>query len=963
MGVCVSCGEHGSATALVSGRNAIPNEYDENGLADYGWFKRNAGGMPHAVGGKRPSAWGLYDMQGNVWEWCQDTYQKNYYANSPVDDPGGPPSGSGRVYRGGGWDSPARHCRSAIRNDYELGDRNFGLGFRVALVSGEEGATPKPRPGPGRLDKDKQDVLDAKKAKSLQAACARQLGVPVEITNSIGMKLALIPSGDFQMGSTKEQIEAELRLHGQDLWTGRLPGELPQHRARISKPYRLGVTEVTQEEYQRVMGSNPSKFQGDPKRPVEQVPWDDAVEFCRRLSELPREKAARRRYGLPTEAQWEYACRAESTVVLQSAADPVARVQEERILDDYAWFDRNAGGTTHPVRQKRANAFGLSDMYGNVAEWCADWYQWDYYAKSPTDDPSGPPTGADRVVRGGCWSNYPWGCRLTARCYGAPGLRDPNVGFRVALVSATQEPRVGANAVGMGTYNLSGRGPVSAVYETPILSGTGRFTQHGGITGSGSNINLDDIGTHNLPGSVEVSAPYETLGLSGTGTLTQSGGTNSSGYLNLGVYVAGSGTYNLSGTDLSLSSLSLETPVWSGTGTFMPGSGTDSISYLNLGFCAVSSGTYNLSEGGQVSTPYDALVWSGTGTFTQPGGLDRISVNLNLGDNAGSIGTCNLSGIDPLSAPCENVPWSGTGTFMQFMQPGGANASSRNINLGVDAKKELLAAFPDKLGVPVEVTITNSIGMKLALIPPGEFKMGSRKELIEAEFRLHAGNTWWSSRLAGEAPQHRVWITKWYRLGVTEVTQEQYQRVMGSNPSKFQGDPKRPVERVSWHDAVEFCRRLSELPEEKAAKRRYELPTEAEWEYACRAGSTTVLQSAADSFARLQEEMVLDEYAWTCTNSNRETHSVGQKRANPFGLSDMYGNVAEWCADWYQSDYYAKSPADDPRGPATGSDRVVRGGSWFSPPCGSRLTARNNFPPANKSHDIGFRVAQLPADK
>ncbi len=150
-------------------------------------------------------------------------------------------------------------------------------------------------------------------AKQHQKRWAKYLRVPVVETNSIGMKLVLIPPGEFQMGSPKEVIEEEMRRHAGDGWyRDRLPGEGPQHLVRITKPYLIGMTDVTQEEYQRVMGGNPSKFQGNPKRPVEMVSWDEAMDFCRRLSELPREKAARRRYGLPTEAQWEYACRAGS---------------------------------------------------------------------------------------------------------------------------------------------------------------------------------------------------------------------------------------------------------------------------------------------------------------------------------------------------------------------------------------------------------------------------------------------------------------------------------------------------------------------------------------------------------------------------------------------------------------------------------------------------------------------------
>ena len=198
---------------------------------------------------------------------------------------------------------------------------------------------------------------------------------------------------------------------------------------RITKPYWLGATDVTQEEYQRVMGSNPSKFPGDPKRPVEQVSWDDAVEFCRRLSELPGEKAAKRRYGLPTEAQWEYACRAGTTTRWYSGDDEAGLVA-------VAWFNTNAGGQTHPVGQKPANAWGLYDMHGNVWEWCQDWYDKDYYANSPMDDPSGPLGGSVRVVRGGSWYGPAKGCRSACRHGIGSGERHHCVGLRVSLVPA-----------------------------------------------------------------------------------------------------------------------------------------------------------------------------------------------------------------------------------------------------------------------------------------------------------------------------------------------------------------------------------------------------------------------------------------------------------------------------------------------------------------------------------------------
>ncbi len=283
--------------------------------------------------------------------------------------------------------------------------------------------------------------FNEKTAKQHQARWAKYLRVPVVETNSIGMKLVLIPPGEFQMGSPKELIDEELRLHPNvPYYSGGLRDEGPQHRVRITKPYWLGATVVTQAEYQRVMGSNPSNHQGDPQRPVERVSWDEAAEFCRRLSELPGERAAKRRYELPTEARWEYACRAGSTGrwSFSPQRNPLPEDVEEKILGEYAWINGNAGAKTHPVAQKRANAWGLYDMHGNVWEWCQDWYDKDYYAKSPVDDPTGPPGGWGRVGRGGSYSDPVVSSRSAFRFGFGPDTRDSHKGLRVALVPADE---------------------------------------------------------------------------------------------------------------------------------------------------------------------------------------------------------------------------------------------------------------------------------------------------------------------------------------------------------------------------------------------------------------------------------------------------------------------------------------------------------------------------------------------
>jgi formylglycine-generating enzyme required for sulfatase activity len=241
------------------------------------------------------------------------------------------------------------------------------------------------------------------------------------LTNSIGMKFRWIPAGEFLMGSP--DVDEAARSE-----------EKPQHRVLIAQPFYLGIYEVTQAEYESVTGTNPSHFkESGPTAPVERVSWEDAQEFCRRLSGRAEERGAGRHYRLPTEAEWEYACRA-------GTATRYGFDESMESLGDYAWYHDNAERKTHPVGQKKANAWGLYDMQGNVWEWCADWYDSGYYGRFAGKlavDPVGPPSASDRVDRGGCWFYFAGGCRAAYRGGDAPAIRTGNLGFRVALVRST----------------------------------------------------------------------------------------------------------------------------------------------------------------------------------------------------------------------------------------------------------------------------------------------------------------------------------------------------------------------------------------------------------------------------------------------------------------------------------------------------------------------------------------------
>jgi serine/threonine-protein kinase len=260
---------------------------------------------------------------------------------------------------------------------------------------------------------------------------------------------------------------------------------------------------------------------------------------------------------------------------------------------------------------------------------------------------------------------------------------------------------------------------------------------------------------------------------------------------------------------------------------------------------------------------------------------------------------------------------------------------------------------------PLEKEILNTVGMRLMLVPAGRFGMGSPRTE--------------PSRQNDEGPVHPVEITQPFYIGVFEVSQAWYRAVMNDNPAYFQrkflshrGDVDHPVERVTWDEAREFCRRLSELPAEKAAGRVYRLPTEAEWEYACRAQmDKAVALGRGDSLSARQANFRGDMPYGSAPRlaSSGRTVPGGSYHLNRWGLCDMHGNVWEWCADYYQADYYQASPAQDPPGPSKGTLRVIRGGSWADAGTDCRCARRRGVPANTRSPQIGFRVVMTLAAK
>ena len=332
------------------------------------------GSSIRSVGSYKPNAFGLYDMHGNVWEWCEDWYGN--YPKGKVTDPKGPTIGDGRVLRGGSFRFSESLARSSNRN---IGVPSMWVvitGLRLARTADINAAVAPiiPKPVPVAVMPAAGYLLAAPfteaKAKEMQKAVAKSLQTEVEEKADLGkgikLDLVLIPAGKFMMGSTAPEKE-------------RLKGET-QHEVTITKSFYIGKYEVTQEQWKVLMEKNPSFTKGV-KLPVTGVSWNDCQEFIRKLNARSEDG-----YRLPTEAEWEYACRAGTTTVF-SFGDHLSR------------NDANINGSSiKAVGSYKANAFGLYDMHGNVWEWCEDWFG--DYSEGAVTDPKGPTTGSARVLRG-----------------------------------------------------------------------------------------------------------------------------------------------------------------------------------------------------------------------------------------------------------------------------------------------------------------------------------------------------------------------------------------------------------------------------------------------------------------------------------------------------------------------------------------------------------------------------------
>ncbi|MEW6238721.1 MAG: formylglycine-generating enzyme family protein [Candidatus Omnitrophota bacterium] len=367
-------------------------------IKDYAWYDgNNSPSGTKEVGLKLPNAFGLYDMSGNVWEWCQDWYGS--YSSASQIDPAGANSGLNRVLRGGFWEINAWSCRSAHRYNETPDVWHIFFGFRLVRTYDQIIATPTPiSPTPTPVPPTPTPVAAG------ETITINITGLP---SGSTPLEMVLIPAGTFTMGSPDNEPDRD-------------SDEGPQHQVTLTKAFYMGKYEVTQAQWLAVMGSNPESLYGvGSNYPVHYVSWNDCLTFIQKLNQTGQGT-----FRLPTEAEWEYACRAGTITRFYWGDDP-----NSSLIYQYAWFQDNSNNSSHEVGLKYPNAWGLHDISGNVWEWCQDWYG--SYSSASQNDPYGANSGSYRILRGGCWNLISGNCRSADRVKGIPDSGNSYSGFRV----------------------------------------------------------------------------------------------------------------------------------------------------------------------------------------------------------------------------------------------------------------------------------------------------------------------------------------------------------------------------------------------------------------------------------------------------------------------------------------------------------------------------------------------------
>ncbi len=882
------------------------------------WFSSNSEKQTHDVMTKLPNELGIYDMGGNVEESCWDGDYD--YTDEWVTNPTGSDYANGsRVLRGGGWNAYSAYYETRINatyryNNYFTAARN-DLGFRVARSAFSNG---------------KRTVSDFDLAVNDNENAKESLDVVKDDDGNV-----LVAGGLFNMGSDEELLVVK---DGSSVSMIKLEDQKPMHCAMVSSFY-ISDHEVTQSEYRNIMGKTAGSYTGANK-PVVNVSWLDAVEYCNALSKKKgltpcytisgsnvTYNIYANGYRLPTEAEWEFAARGgkSSKNFEFSGSDYIERV---------AWYGENSGYSAHDVRTSEPNELGLYDMSGNVGEWV--WDAFGDYGEETVYNPKGALSGSYRVVRGGNYNAAEYECsNLYRDSYSQNDRSNQNIGFRVAR-NADVDP--GLVYVKGGTFSMGGKfervpGALRVDAEKPIhtvnLSSfyicDHEVTQleYAGIMGlNPSNYPADSENDRsNCP--VENVSWYDAVEYCNKRSLAE--GLTPCYTVKNGVY---SCDWNANGYRLPTDA------EWE----YAARGGNQSKDYIY-------SGSNNLAEVAWIRG--NSGNWANEVKTKLPNELGIYDMSGNVKEWVWDIYE-EYSGdteYDPTGAVSGNARVIRNYSF-DYAEEGAFRVFVRDCSNPIWTERTLgfrvaRSSGEPRLTKPAKTTQSASSSKDFVLVKGGTFSMGS------------------SSGEKDEKPVHSVTLSSFYMCD-HEVTQAEYKAVTGKNPSYFSGNNK-PVEQVSWFDAIEYCNALSRkegltpcYTEKDGAytcnfnANGYRLPTEAEWEYAARGGSKSKGYKYSGASAA-------GNVAWSKDNST-STRDVKSKTANELGLYDMSGNVSEWCWDWYGS--YGSASSTNPKGASSGQYRARRGGSWSDASTATSVTYRDGNSPTRTANNRGFRVVR-----
>lgn len=415
----------GTTTSLNNGKNLSQAKGVCNELDDIAWYKANSETKTHAVGLKKSNLWGIYDMHGNVAEWCLDAFNNNAPSLTINNE-------SKCAIRGGAYFYEPEKLRSASRGANPPNTISSGIGFRVALVNNtdenqittaivsnqETKDTPKETSVTSQVtdtSDDNHPTINQNPIEQTKPTITEVPDKPVKAGEKIsvsinGVKFPLIgcPSGNYVIGSPENEI-------------GRNKNE-NQHKITIDKGFYIGKYEITQGQYKAIMGNNPSVTTGD-KLPVHNINYLDAEKFCQKLNELTKDKRpANYDFAIPTEEQWEYACRAGYSTSLNNGKNLKKSDSSDNELNKIAWYEANACGVVQTVGKKIANPWGIHDMLGNICEWCSN-----------DINPSNNDEFKTRIVRGGGFKSKSKDCRNASRNETKENNTSEFFGFRIIL--------------------------------------------------------------------------------------------------------------------------------------------------------------------------------------------------------------------------------------------------------------------------------------------------------------------------------------------------------------------------------------------------------------------------------------------------------------------------------------------------------------------------------------------------